>query len=236
MAHYGTLRDFRFENDVRDVRGATLYGQNDEKLGTIDDVIFDHATGGIRYAVVDTGGWMKNKFLVPAGRIQPYHRNEDDFYADLDKERIQMFPPFEEKHLKSEKDWNAYEEKYGAVWTESPVLHEEGSTHTITPPADQMPSSGAGQAAATGTGADREITAEDLFPERMGVEQRLILNPSTNWSTKPATLEPDRVREIEEASHMSGRLTPRLGEFEHHVQRNRERIVSACDVCGKKAA
>ena len=32
-----------------------MYGLDDEKLGKVDDVIFDHATGSIRYVVVDTG-------------------------------------------------------------------------------------------------------------------------------------------------------------------------------------
>ena len=48
MAHFGTLRDYHF-NDVDeatdDVRGSKVYGPDDEKLGKIDDVIFDHSTG-----------------------------------------------------------------------------------------------------------------------------------------------------------------------------------------------
>ena len=65
MAHYGMLRDYRFSEDVDDVRGATIYGLEDEKIGKIDDVIFDHSSGQIRYAVVDSGGWLKSKkFLV----------------------------------------------------------------------------------------------------------------------------------------------------------------------------
>jgi uncharacterized protein YrrD len=48
MAHYGTLRDHRFDDDVDDIRGASLYGMDDEKLGKIDDVIFDHGSGAIR--------------------------------------------------------------------------------------------------------------------------------------------------------------------------------------------
>jgi sporulation protein YlmC with PRC-barrel domain len=47
MAHYGLLHDYRFEDiaTAEDIRGTKVYGRNDEKLGTIDDVIFDHATG-----------------------------------------------------------------------------------------------------------------------------------------------------------------------------------------------
>ena len=69
MAHYGTLRDFRFsETDVDDVRGSSVYGTDDDKLGKIDDVIFDHSTGDIRYAVIDTE--MTRSELAGAGLKQ----------------------------------------------------------------------------------------------------------------------------------------------------------------------
>jgi uncharacterized protein YrrD len=66
MSHYGLLRDYRFEdlNTTDDIRGAHVYGRDDEKLGKIDDVIFNHSTGSIKYVVVDAGGWFSsNKFL-----------------------------------------------------------------------------------------------------------------------------------------------------------------------------
>jgi uncharacterized protein YrrD len=69
MPHYGTLRDYHFtdvDEATDDIRGAKVYGLNDEKLGKIDDVIFDHSTGDIRYVVVDTGGLLSSKkFIVP---------------------------------------------------------------------------------------------------------------------------------------------------------------------------
>ena len=74
MAHYGTLRDYHFVDNesADDIRGGSkVYGLNNEKLGKIDDVIFDHSTGQIRYVVVDTGGWLSSKkFIVPSHRLQ----------------------------------------------------------------------------------------------------------------------------------------------------------------------
>ncbi len=46
-AQYGMLRDYRFRDAAEDIRGCKLYGLNDEKLGKIDDVIFDYSTGVI---------------------------------------------------------------------------------------------------------------------------------------------------------------------------------------------
>src|SRR5580700_6209386 len=97
-AHYGMLRDYRFSGDADDIRGASLYGANDDKLGKIDDVIFDHATGTIQYAVVDTGGWLSTKkFLVPANRIRPSGKDEKDFAIDATKQQIESLPSYDDK-------------------------------------------------------------------------------------------------------------------------------------------
>ena len=43
MAHCGLLRNYRFSDSseaTEDIRGAKLYGVNDEKLGKIEEVIF----------------------------------------------------------------------------------------------------------------------------------------------------------------------------------------------------
>ncbi|HYG99497.1 MAG TPA: PRC-barrel domain-containing protein [Terriglobales bacterium] len=139
MAHYGTLRDFAFRNDtdMDDIRGSALYGVNDEKLGKIDDVIFDHATGEVRYVVVDTGGWLRSKkFLVPADRVHDYAKDKDAFQVDLVKEHIEKFPPYDEDRMKSDADWRNYEDSYKRGWDEAPVQHQEGRLDLNVTPAD----------------------------------------------------------------------------------------------------
>jgi PRC-barrel domain protein len=70
MPHYGLLGKHELVEAIDDVRGATLYGRDDEKLGKIDDVIFNHGTGDIGYIVLDTGGWLTTKkFIVPATAV-----------------------------------------------------------------------------------------------------------------------------------------------------------------------
>src|ERR1700753_600264 len=99
MTRYGTLGDYRFSNTQEaaiDIRGSKIYGRDDEKLGEIDDVIFDEVTGGIVYIVVDTGGWLKTKrFVVPPEQIRPSMQHEDDFRVDLSKEQIESFPAYD---------------------------------------------------------------------------------------------------------------------------------------------
>jgi sporulation protein YlmC with PRC-barrel domain len=141
MAHIGTLRDFKFKGEVDDIRGAHLYGRGNEKLGKVDDVVFDHAGGTIQYLVVDTGGWLKsNKFLVPADRVNARGETGEDFTCDLSKAQIERFPEYRDSIIRSNADWQAYEDRYrGSYSSEGDVLHREGSDRLITPEASELP-------------------------------------------------------------------------------------------------
>ncbi|HET9183867.1 MAG TPA: PRC-barrel domain-containing protein [Candidatus Angelobacter sp.] len=185
MPHYGTLHETRF-GDTEEIRGAEVYGVNDEKLGKIDDVIFDHSTGDIRYIVVDTGGWLTSKkFLVPVGRISPYGNHDDKFYAELDKERIQMLPEYDEKKLGSETDWTDYEKRYEEGWKTGTVMYNERTGHTVTPPANEV--QGTRTSALSEEG--KQSLQRDFTPEKRGHRDDL-------WGVAPSgddvTLRPNK--------------------------------------------
>ena len=135
MTHVGRLHDYRFsDKSVDDIRGSNIYGLEDDKLGKIDDLIFDHTTGEVRYVVVDTGGWLSSKrFIVPADRLRPSVEHEDDYIVSLTKEQIEAFPPYDENAVESQEKWNDYETRYRASWTDTPVMHQEGTDRTVTP-------------------------------------------------------------------------------------------------------
>ena len=149
MAHYGTLREYRFSGDVDDIRGASLYGINDEKLGKIDDVIFNHGNGAVQYVVVDSGGWLSSKkFLVPPDGIRAYGKDQDDFYVDMTKKQIEALPRYDEDTFKNDKsdnerDWSDYDGRYRkSLETTGDVLHRESSTHVLTPDPSELPARG----------------------------------------------------------------------------------------------
>jgi sporulation protein YlmC with PRC-barrel domain len=219
MPHYGTLRETRFEQDADDIRGAEVYGVNDEKLGKIDDVIFDHASGDIRYVVVETGGlFSKKSFLVPANRVSPYGNHEDKFYAELDKERIQMLPEYDENALKSEGHWSEYEKHYQEQWKDGALMYNTSTGRIITPPTEQVSGTGTGH-----LGGQDRISAQDLTPERVGREDDLF----GVGNSRSATLQPKKPsiggredavgRETERAIY-----TPRTGVREGEVLPERE--------------
>jgi sporulation protein YlmC with PRC-barrel domain len=168
MANYGMLRDYRFTDETEDIRGAKLYGLDDEKLGKIDDVIFDYSTGLIRYVVVDTGGWLSTKeFIVPAERLRASAKHDDDFTVDLTKAQVESFPPYMETDLESDEQWLDYEGRYRSKWEADPVMHRAQTDRNITPTTQQMPenSSSAADAVRRETVGDAEIEhAESVEP------------------------------------------------------------------------
>ena len=140
MSHYGVLKDYRFPVAAEDIRGAALYGNDDhEKLGKIDDVIFDHATGHINYAIVDTGGWLSSKkFIVPADRLRASVKHDDAFTANLTKKQVETFPEYKESDLESEDKWAGYEDRYRAQWEADPVMHRSETDRNVTPTTQQL--------------------------------------------------------------------------------------------------
>jgi hypothetical protein len=160
MAQHGMLRDYRFTDAAEDIRGAKLYGLNDEKLGKIDDVIFDHASGSIRYVVVDTGGWLSTKkFIVPADRLRGSIEHPDDFAVDLNKAQVEGFPPYKESDLESDEQWSDYEGKYRSKWATGPVMHREGTDRNITPTTQQMPGNSPSDRLASSTAGNQDTGA-----------------------------------------------------------------------------
>lgn len=170
MPHYGILHDHKME-DVDDLRGADVYGVNDEKLGTIDDVIFDHSSGDIRYIVLKTGGLLsRKKVMVPANRVEPYGNHDDKFYAELDKERLEMLPEFNDETMKAQSNWSTYEQDYEKRWNDGAVMYNKNTGRIITPPHEESVSPGIGRSSSAPASGRRL----DLKPEKVGKEDDLL--------------------------------------------------------------
>lgn len=216
MAHVGTLRDYRFQGDIDDIRGSNIYNRNDDKLGEIDDVIFNHNSGDIEYLVVDTGGWLSSrKFLVPADRVSATD-DDDRYIVDLTKDQIERFPAYDEKVHEGDRHWNDYENRYRESWTETGgILHKEGSQNILTPDADEMPpASGDVRADVTPTRIAPKFTdpaptsdKTRLRPEGIASRAEDTKTPGTarttersDWEETDPALEGQRIRREREES------------------------------------
>jgi sporulation protein YlmC with PRC-barrel domain len=228
MAHYGTLKDTLIGAASEDIRGAHLYGTNDEKLGKIVDVIFDHSTGDIHYAVVDTGGWLRTKkFLVPAKALRPASKHINDFEAYLTKQQIERFPPYDESDLESDSGWSGYERKYHAKWVADPVMHRAETDRNVTPTTKQ--------------------TTGNLQSERASAAHNQVARRMQPASTSSHEADWDA------ASRSTGRVIPagtdtvvisrnaegiggRWDTFQSHLREHRKEAVASCRTCSGESA
>ena len=113
-----SLRNYQFSEGIKDdVRGSTVYGVNEEQLGKIDDLIFDEKTGSIKYAIIDSGGWLQNRrFLLPPEQLRQSNQREGDFEASYTKQQIERFPALDEEIFTSEERFDEYERSYLDVY------------------------------------------------------------------------------------------------------------------------
>jgi sporulation protein YlmC with PRC-barrel domain len=214
MPHYGILHDHKME-DVDDLRGADVYGVNDEKLGTIDDVIFDHSSGDIRYIVLKTGGMLsRKKVMVPANRVEPYGNHDDKFYAELDNERLEMLPEFNEDTMKAQGDWSTFEKDYEKRWNDGEVMYNKNTGRIITPAPEEVKGSAIGGSSAPASG--RSL---DLKPEKLGKEDDLLGVASGTGKTtlrprKPSIGGKEDVEMMQRDRQTSEGMNARSGEPE----------------------
>lgn len=229
MAIYGNLRDYRFEKDVDDIRGATVYGTNDEKLGTIDDVIFDSGSGELRYVVIDAGGWLTTKrFLVDALQLTIREEGDEDYHINLTKEQIQRLPEYDEEKLATEEQWTDYERRYSGSLTDGPVMHKEDSTRMITPEPSQVETAG--------TAIRSPVDPAAATPRRIGQDLPRFgaTSPSDRAAGERGQLAGDsQLEPVAPGSAASSGLTERRGvsrgrrfeDFQERLRREREEIL-----------
>src|ERR1700751_1398465 len=204
MSHYGVLGNYRFQEAADDIRGTHLYGLEDEKLGKIQDVIFDHGTGNVRYVVVDTGGWLSTKeFIVPAHQLHASAEHKGDFSSDLTKKQIETFPPYNKSDLQSDEKWADYQGRYRSKWETGPVMHRAETDRNITPTTQQMQgnpvSSGTSAGVASATSRQDAARAANSSTERVvpaGTDSVTIDNTPVGiggrWDTFQARLRERR--------------------------------------------
>lgn len=228
MAHYGTLKDARVTDAANDIRGSHLYGLNDEKLGKIDDVIFDHSTGNIRYVVVETGGWLSTKkFLVPAEGLRASAKHENDFEANLDKRQIESFPPYNESDLESESQWAGYEGRYRSKWVADPVMHRAETDRNVTPTTQQTSGNSVSEGgAAQSPGWTGSKSAAGTAASRADLEAA----SSTTGRAVPGGT--DSVVISNSAVGIGGRWDT----FQSRLRERRKEAVSGCSTCSGESA
>jgi sporulation protein YlmC with PRC-barrel domain len=229
MAHCGSFGIQSVPDNLREIRGATVRGSDGEKLGNLDDVIFDHETMRILYLVVDTGD---ETFLLPADRVSADERNDEGLTAATTREQIKDSPQYRQQSLQTGGGGKDYEQAFKDYWDEQPVLHIKGSDRIITPPEEPASPQADSSGPRARSSQDRQISAADLFPERI---TDVFSDPAPNPGK--VTLRPKSAARAEDAASGTTLLKPRWWEpLEDHLRQNKQHIQAGCPHCTSKAA
>jgi PRC-barrel domain len=232
MAHNGSLETQNVPDDVHDVRGTTVRGSDGSKLGTVEDVIFDHDTMEIRYLVVDSGGWLEaGIFLLPADYVFADDQHDDGLTTGVSREQIKNSPQYDRKSLRLKDAWETFEQKLKRYWEDGPVMYMKDSYRIVTPPEEPVST----EASPTGQeshGSGSPVDAAKLFPERM---TPVFTDPAPGAGK--VTGRPKSVARAEEAAAGVTLLKPHWWEsFENYLRDNKNDIQANCSQCKSKAA
>lgn len=81
--------------------GHDLYDLDGDKIGTVEDVIYGDATGGLKWLVVETGLLGLKKIMVPAGEVR---RSDDRLSVPHTKERVKAAPKVDDEQALTQAD------------------------------------------------------------------------------------------------------------------------------------
>jgi hypothetical protein len=113
------MYDFEVADGEPDPRGWDLLGKDNEKIGTIKNLLASPSTQMAYFAIVDCSDWLENKFFaVPLSNIS-FNTDEEKAYSPYIKEQFRNAPLYKE-------DDRDYISHY-RYWFES---HEKESTKT----------------------------------------------------------------------------------------------------------
>jgi hypothetical protein len=178
--------------------------------------------------VVDSGGWSKDPtFLLPADSVSA-DDHDDGLATETTRQQIDNAPQYDKKSLQSDEVWKKFEEEFTKYWEEDPVIHIKGSDHIIVPPDTATPAKASSSGEARRGAEDYEVTAADLFPER-------ISDVFTDPAPRPGkvTLRPNSVARAEEAAAGVTLLKPSWRDsFEEYLRQNKNDIHANCSQCG----
>ncbi len=81
------------DSNMDDLKSYSVYAQDDDKIGSVDDILVDTQTGEFRYFIVDTGFWIfGKKVLLPVG-LAVIDSNSERIYArSLTREQVENLP------------------------------------------------------------------------------------------------------------------------------------------------
>jgi uncharacterized protein (TIGR02271 family) len=121
---YPDYRDTFNDDSLSHLDDYSVYADDDNKVGSVEDGLFDDITGQFRYLIVDTGVWIfGKKVLLPIGKAE-FDTNQRRVYVrGLTKEQVEKLPEYDRnKAIDYE-----HEESVRGVYREAPAAYNSSA-------------------------------------------------------------------------------------------------------------
>lgn len=88
------LKGYKVADDNPDVRGWEILDRDNEKFGTINELIVDPEKKKVRYLDVEPTGELSNaeRLLIPIGAAKLREDDKDVIVDDIDKDKLASYP------------------------------------------------------------------------------------------------------------------------------------------------
>jgi sporulation protein YlmC with PRC-barrel domain len=102
------------------VEGTKVYNPKGDKLGTIHDLVIDKASGQVRFAALEFGGFLgmgRDRYPLPWDQLH-YDKQKDGYVVDVDKAQLARAPryPMDEVLSYTDEYGRTVYEYYGSTW------------------------------------------------------------------------------------------------------------------------
>jgi sporulation protein YlmC with PRC-barrel domain len=112
---YPDYRETFSDDSLSHLDDYSVYVDDDTKVGSVEDGLFDDATGQFRYLIVDTGVWIfGKKVLLPVGKADFDISQRRVYVRNLTKEQVERLPEY---HRDKAVDYD-YEESVRGIYRE----------------------------------------------------------------------------------------------------------------------
>ncbi len=93
---YPDYRNTFSDNNLSHIEDYSVYADGDDKVGSVEDGLFDDTNGQFRYLIVDTGFWFfGKKVLLPIGRARFDNEQKRVYVAGLTKGQVESLPEYD---------------------------------------------------------------------------------------------------------------------------------------------
>ena len=101
---------------AKQLRGDAIVA-DDGAIGSVDDLYFDDERWGLRYFVVDTGGWLPGrKVLISPMAVDPEASNQHQIRVHLTREQVEHAPGADQQMPVSRQYEEAHARYYGYAY------------------------------------------------------------------------------------------------------------------------